>query len=86
MNNKYGCLALILSVVILAILMPLLNWVCGYITGLILKWLIGDTIVYGLNYLFNTTRFTPNMLPVACGTLGVVGSFFKSTSTATTSK
>lgn len=86
MDNKYGCLSLVLTVVILAILMPLLNWACGYITGLILKWLIGDTVVYGLNYLFNTTRFTSDMLPVACGALGVVGSFFKSASASSTSK
>ena len=86
MKNKYGCLTLILTTIILVILMPLLNWVCGYITGLILKWIIGNTVVNGLNYLFNTTRFTTNMLPVACGTLGVVGSFFKSATVSSSSK
>lgn len=82
MNDKIGCLGLIVLLVILTVVCPLLYYFGGFITGLILQWLLGDTIVYGLNYVFNTTHFTVDMLPTICGTLGVIGSFFKSASTS----
>ena len=69
-----GCFAAILMV----LLLPLLSFGGGYLTGLILKWIIGDAVVNGMNLLLNTTRFTPDMLPVVCGALGTIGSFFKS--------
>ena len=73
-----GCFTAVLILIGVIILGPVLFYFGGWITGHILKWLIGDTVVNGMNYLFNTTRFTVDMLPVACGTLGVIGSFFKS--------
>jgi len=73
-----GCLAAI----ILVFLGPLLYFAGGYLTGLILKWIIGSTVVNGLNILFNTTRFTVDSIPIVCGALGVVGSFFKNTNTS----
>ena len=79
-----GCLGVILGLVLALIFGPALCYLGGWITGHILGWLIGDTVVNGLNYLFNTTRFTVDMLPTICGTLGVIGSFFKSTSTVKT--
>lgn len=72
-----GCLAAI----ILIFVESLLYFACGYLDGLILKWIIGDTVVNGLNLLFNTTRFTVNTIPITCGALALVGSFFKTTST-----
>lgn len=82
MKDNTGCLAAILALVLMWILSPLLSYFCGWLTGVILQWLIGDTVVCGMNYLFNTTRFTVDMLPTICGTLGVIGSFFKSTFTS----
>lgn len=81
MNKNVGCFTAIILLICVVIFCPILYYFGGYITGLILKWLIGDTIVNGFNYLFNTTRFTTDMLPMTCGTIGVIGSFFKSTST-----
>ena len=81
MNKNIGCFTAIILLICVVIFGPILYYFGGYITGLILKLLIGDTIVNGFNYLFNTTRFTTDMLPITCGTLGVIGSFFKSTST-----
>lgn len=81
-NNKFGCLTLIVVFVLAVVVSPILYYLGGYLTGLILQWFIGDSVVYGMNYLFNTTRFTTDMLPVMCGTLGVIGSFFKSVSTS----
>ena len=68
-----GCL----TAIIIVLLVPLLYFACGCLTGLVLKWFVGDAVANGLNLLFNTTRFTSNMLPAVCGALGVVGSFFK---------
>ena len=82
-NEKtYGCFTVIIVVILMAIIMPVIHYLSGYITGLILQWLIGETVVNGMNYLFNTTRFTVDMLPRICGTLGVIGSFFKSVTTS----
>ena len=86
MKKTAGCLTLIITLVLSVILGPVLSYFCGWLTGVILQWLIGDTVVNGMNYLFNTTRFTTDMLPTICGTLGVIGSFFKSTTSSSSKK
>ena len=86
MKETAGCLTWIITLVLLVILGPVLSYFCGWLTGVILQWLIGDTVVNGMNYLFNTTRFTTDMLPTICGTLGVIGSFFKSTTSSSSKK
>ncbi len=86
MKETAGCLTWIITLVLLVILGPVLNYFFGWLTGVILQWLIGDTVVNGMNYLFNTTRFTTDMLPTICGTLGVIGSFFKSSSSGSSKK
>ena len=74
MGVLMGCL----FVIIIPILGPIIGYLGGFITGLVLNWLVGDGLVNGLNTLFNTTRFATDMLPVVCGALGVISSFFKS--------
>lgn len=81
-----GCLGAAALLIFVVIVCPLLYYFGGWITGHILSWFIGDTVVSGMNYLFNTNRFTVNMLPTICGTLGVIGSFFKNTSTTSSKK
>lgn len=81
-KNDNGWALLGLIAIVLIIIEPVIYYFCGWISGHILKFFIGDTIINGLNYLFNTTRFTTDMLPITCGTLGVVGSFFKSTTSS----
>lgn len=88
-NNKtdmIGCAAAVFAAIILTILFPMLYYFGGWLTGVILEWTIGNTVIDGMNYLFNTERFTVDMLPRICGTLGVIGSFFKTTNTSTSSK
>lgn len=80
--DNMGCFAWAIVIVLILILAPVLSYFCGWLTGVILQWLIGDTVINGMNYLFDTTRFTVDMLPRICGTLGVIGSFFRSTSTS----
>jgi hypothetical protein len=85
-NTIGGCLGAILLFIVVIIFGPALSYFFGWITGHLLSWVCGDTVINGLNYLFNTTRFTVDMLPTICGTLGVIGSFFKSTSTVSSKK
>jgi hypothetical protein len=82
MKDNVGCLASVLAITCVLIVGPVLYYFCGWLTGVILQWLIGDTVINGMNYLFNTNRFTVDMLPTICGTLGIIGSFFKSRSSS----
>ena len=86
MKETAGCLTWLVTLILGLIICPVLSYFCGWLIGVILQWLIGDTVVNGMNYLFNTTRFTTDMLPTICGTLGVIGSFFKSTSNSSSKK
>lgn len=86
MKEAIGCFGWLIALILLLIICPVLSYFCGWLTGVILQWLIGDTVINGMNYLFNTTRFTTDMLPTICGTLGVIGSFFKSSTSSSTSK
>ena len=81
MKSNSGCFTWGIVVILLLIFGPVFSYFCGWLTGVLLRWWIGDTVVGGMNYLFNTDRFTADMLPTICGTLGVIGSFFKSSST-----
>ena len=86
MKETAGCLTWLITLALLVIVEPVLCYFFGWLTGVILQWLIGDTVINGMNYLFNTARFTTDMLPTICGTLGVIGSFFKSTTSSSSSK
>jgi hypothetical protein len=86
MKETAGCFALIVTLVLILILGPVLYYFGGWITGHLLSWFIGDIVVNGMNYIFNTDRFTVDMLLTICGTLGVIGSFFKSTHTTSSKK
>ena len=81
MKHNIGFLASAAILIGLLIFWPALAYFAGWVSGLLLKWIIGDIVANGFNYVFNTTRFTADMLPVTCGVLGVIGSFFKNSST-----
>ena len=82
MKDNLTILSGFLTVIILIILSPVLGFFEGWICGWLLKFFIGDTVANGLNLLFNTTRFTPESLPIVCGALATIGSFFKNTNTS----
>ena len=86
MKETAGCFGWLIILALLVIVEPVLYYFFGWLTGVILQWLIGDTVINGMNYLFNTARFTTDMLPTICGTLGVIGSFFKSTASSSSKK
>ena len=78
MEEFFGCLGMLITLIVMIIIAPILCFLGGYISGLILNWAVGGLVVNGLNLILNTTRFTADKLPIICGALAVVGSFFKS--------
>lgn len=79
MKNNIGPIIGIIGVVILWILSPVIIFGAGWFGGWILMKIVGGAVVTGLNTLFGTTRFMPDLIPVVCGVLAVVGSCFKTT-------
>ena len=77
--KKY--IGVIIGVIILWVILPVIIFGAGWFGGWILMKIVGGAVVTGLNTLFGTTRFTPDLIPVVCGALAVVGSFFKTTMT-----
>mgnify|MGYP005915548801 FL=1 len=43
------------------------------------EFFVGDTLVNGLNIIFNTTRFTKPMIPIICATIATIAKYFKTT-------
>lgn len=76
MKNNIGS---IIGAVILWIISPILIFGAGWFGGWILMKIVGSAVVTGLNTLFGTTRFMPDLIPVVCGVLAVVGGYFKTT-------
>lgn len=69
----------IISTIIAMFIAPILVFLVGVLSGLVLKWIVGGPVVDGFNLIFNTTRFSADNIPIICGTLAVIGSFFKTT-------
>lgn len=76
-----GAVTLVVGLIGALIFSPVIIFGFAWVGGLILKMCVGDTIASGLNLMFNTTRFTPEMIPLACATLATIGKYFKSTQT-----
>lgn len=79
--ENIGVASLITGTVGLLVLSPVITFGFAYLGGLILKFFVGNSVVRGLNILFNTTRFKVEYIPVICGTLATIGKYFKSTQT-----
>lgn len=72
-----GCFGVIVLAILLILASPFIGFCCGWVTGWIIKVTFGDTMIQGLGLL--GLNIAKESLPLVCGTLGVVGSFFKST-------
>jgi hypothetical protein len=70
-------LFLILGAVALIIFIPLLNFVSGWVVGWLIKITFAPTFLSGLSLI--GINIDSNSIPLFCGTLGVLGSFFKNT-------
>jgi ribose/xylose/arabinose/galactoside ABC-type transport system permease subunit len=72
-----SCFGLIMLVVAVLIFSPFISFICGWITGWLIKITFGDTFIQDLSML--GLSFNKEALPLFCGTLGVIGSFFRHT-------
>ena len=66
------------TVLLLLVFAPVVTFAFAYIGGMILDWLVGEKLVNGLNLMFDTTRFTRDLIPLTCATLATIGRYFKS--------
>ena len=66
------------TVLLLLVFAPVLTFAFAYIGGMILDWIVGEKLVNGLNLMFDTTRFTRDLIPLTCATLATIGRYFKS--------
>lgn len=76
-KNVIILITVILFQIIMLVFAPILIFACGYLGGMLLECIIGNKIVAGMNLIFNTTSFTSDLIPLTCGTLAVIGSYFK---------
>lgn len=84
MRNKFegaGVLAAIVGFIALLVFNPVITFGFAYLGGMILQLFVGDAIANGMNLIFDTTRFTPDFIPLACATLATIGRYFKSSQT-----
>lgn len=78
--DRLGCVGLIfISLLIIAIIIfsPVIAFGIAYFIGWIMSLCIGDVVANGLNMIFATDRFTPEVIPFFYGTMGLIGSFFR---------
>ena len=78
--------SLIGGFIILLVFSPILTFLFAYLGGMILDWIVGAELVNGLNLMFDTTRFTRDLIPLTCATLATIGRYFKSKQTNNNNK
>lgn len=82
MNDKSDVVKIIFAIIgIIAIVFvwPVISFGIGFLTGWVLQITIGGTVAEGLNMIFGEGKFTPEMIPLFCATMGLIGGFFRST-------
>lgn len=78
--DRLGCAGLIfISLLSIAVIIfsPVIAFGITYFIGWIMSLCIGDVVANGLNMIFATDRFTPEIIPLFYGTMGLIGSFFR---------
>ena len=85
-----GIVSIVSGVVVtfigLLVFAPVITFGFAYLGGMILDWIVGDKLVNGLNLMFDTTRFTRDLIPLTCATLATIGRYFKSIQTNNNNK
>ena len=76
-----GIVTVISGFIGLLIISPVLTFGFAYVGGMILDAFVGDGLVKGLNIMFDTTRFTRDLIPLTCATLATIGKYFKANQT-----
>lgn len=81
-----GWLTALVGIIGLLVFSPVITFGFAWMGGWILKVCVGSAIADGMNLMFNTTRFTPDFIPLACATLATIGKYFKSSQTNNNNK
>ena len=85
-----GIVSIVSGVVVtfigLLVFAPVITFGFAYLGGMILDWIVGDKLVNGLNLMFDTTRFTRDLIPLTCATLATIGRYFKPSQTNNNNK
>ena len=76
--GSVGAVTVIVSFITFLVISPALTFAFAYVGGMIINFFVGEGLVKGLNLIFNTTRFTREMIPLTCATLATIGRYFKS--------
>ena len=76
-----GIVAIVGGFIGLLVISPVLTFGFAYLGGMILNLFVGDAVTHGLNVIFDTTRFTNELIPLTCATLATIGKYFKSSNT-----
>lgn len=71
-------LAILITALVTAVTLVVgcVNYLFGYIGGIVIKLIIGDQIISCLNTAFGISRLTPEMIPVFCGIIAYIGAAF----------
>ena len=78
-----GIISVIAGFIALLVFSPVLTFLCAYVGGMLLDWIVGAKLVDGLNLMFDTTRFTRDLIPLTCATLATIGRYFKASQSNT---
>ena len=73
-----GAITIITGMVGVLVILPVITFWLAYFGGFILKLFVGTNISEGLNIIFNTNRFIPDLIPISCATFATIGKYFKS--------
>ena len=88
--EKVGIVSIVSGVIVtfigLLVFAPVITFGFAYLGGMILDWIVGDKLVNGLNLMFDTTRFTRDLIPLTCATLATIGRYFKPSQTNNNNK
>lgn len=74
--KEKSTLGFIITIIIVAFLMPIVAWLSGLLIGWIIKLIIGQTFISYVNLLLGSS-FTVDAIPGIFGVLCVVASLFK---------
>lgn len=72
--------SIVVGLIVLLVFSPILTFLCAYVGGVLLDWIVGAKLVDGLNLMFDTSRFTRDLIPLTCATLATIGRYFKTSS------
>jgi hypothetical protein len=68
---------LLIAAILIILICPFIDFALGYIIGLIIKITFGGAFIAGLKLL--GINISADSIPLLCGTLYLIGSFFRST-------